>query len=232
MFRTFGRVNFTRRCSFNAHKVFMSNNNRKENITRWGLSDKQVEDVISPWWNIPYNDQLTKKKQVVEETLSKLGKKVIKDNSKYKIPWIESLASRSLEKGDYLPLCPIEDIVPSPEVEGYRNKSILSFGKDVTERPAIGFVMGNFSDGITHIANPAGSVNSTIHPVALHLRDIVEDFVKKSTLPVYDKVINHGFWRTLELRTYESGENMMIIGVNTSRYSRSVCSYIFCSIIN
>lgn len=46
---------------------------------------------------------------------------------------------------------PLEDIVPSPNTEGYRNKCEFSIGVDEHGLATVGFLMGKYTEGITTI---------------------------------------------------------------------------------
>ena len=83
--------------------------------------------------------------------------------------------------------------------------------------------MGKFKEGVVHLASPEGSVNSPVHPTAARLRTLYENYIREeSRLPVYDRVINQGFWRGLEVRTFSTGESSLNFQVKTSSYTEDV----------
>ncbi|CAI5504308.1 unnamed protein product [Closterium sp. Naga37s-1] len=94
--------------------------------------------------------------------------------------------------------CVFEGIYASPVVDGYRNKCEFSIGPSAASQPTIGFLLGNFRDGVTAVAEPSGCRN--ISPVAIAFARLVQDVVRESPLAAWDKVNNRGFWRLLTVR--------------------------------
>ncbi|XP_076209229.1 tRNA (uracil-5-)-methyltransferase homolog A isoform X2 [Aptenodytes patagonicus] len=69
---------------------------------------KQIADVVTPLWNMPYEEQLAKKKQECEQVLQKLTKE-IGNNNRALLPWL------FLQKQKYNKLCcPVEGVKASP----------------------------------------------------------------------------------------------------------------------
>ena len=91
--------------------------------------------------------------------------------------------------------CEYEGIIPSPVVEGYRNKCEFSIGLDREGNRVVGFQLGSYREGLLAIAKPTGCRN--ISPAALAFAALLQEVVGASSLPVWDKKDNKGFWRLL-----------------------------------
>jgi len=137
--------------------------------------------------NIPYSEQLKIKAGQIEESLFHIRK--LQEN-------IE-----------------ISPIVPSPMVDGYRNKIEWSFGKFISgkhnrnEHFNVWFhKQGEFSkiedyDGTILISEKLNAIYQDI-----------KTFAKESSFPVYDQFTGEGFWRHLVMREgFFSGEIMLIV---------------------
>ncbi|XP_047919852.1 tRNA (uracil-5-)-methyltransferase homolog A isoform X2 [Anser cygnoides] len=69
---------------------------------------KQIADVVTPLWSVPYAEQLARKKQECEQVLQKLAKE-IGNNNKALLPWL------FLQKQKYNKMCcPVEGVKASP----------------------------------------------------------------------------------------------------------------------
>lgn len=88
-------------------------------------------------------------------------------------------------------------ILPSPVIDGYRNKCEFSIGLDGKGNTAIGFQMGAFKDGVLEIAEPSECQN--VSKSAKIIVAAVQEFVKKSKLPLWDKKQSSGFWRLVQV---------------------------------
>lgn len=136
----------------------------------------------APWQTIDYGEQLRWKEQFVHDAFLRIGK-------------IEN--------------APIENIIPSPQTERYRNKMEFSFGYSsirvktdddgnktfFDENPGLGLhKRGNWREIVR--------VTDTIlaSKKMLVARGIVEKFALDSCLPVWNPLPQKGFWRELIVR--------------------------------
>lgn len=210
----------------NDQKIFINTNNAPTPDMK--ISDKRVEDVTTPWWDVPYEEQLERKREEGNRIMSEISREILNDRQSFQagerdFAWVDELANTASQTESYPPLCPVEEVVPSPQQTSYRNKIGFSIGRDASDSVCIGFVMGKFKEGIIHLADPSGAVNSPIHPTAMHFRQLYEDYIKnESRLPVYHRVTHDGFWRGLEIRTFNTGESSLTFQVKTSNYTEDV----------
>lgn len=184
-------------------------------VEEQSLSDKRIEEIVVPWWEISYNDQIERKKSKIHEALSKLTRSIIQQYDTNRSNWIKELFSSIIEKGEYKQALTLNEFIPAKIKSGYRNKVSFSIGHDVIKRVCIGFSMGKFKDKIIHLGDPSGIENTSIHPTALHLRQILENYFRNDNiLPVFNKATQTGYWRGVEIRTFNSGENSICFQVN------------------
>lgn len=155
---------------------------------------KEGKDAVSPWWNVPYEEQLRlKQESMKKDCLGKMAAALIQAN---KIQGVPKKFMPSWLFDDALGL-QYNEIIRSPEVVGYRNKCEFTFGKNVAGEDEVGFRVSSFDDGAL-IASPQ---NSPTVPNAMKIvaRSLTE-FVCSSQLASYNITAHSGVWRTVMLR--------------------------------
>jgi tRNA (uracil-5-)-methyltransferase len=75
-------------------------------------------------------------------------------------------------------LCPLEGIVPSPTIDGYRNKCEFTIGVDVNKVAVVGMTCGKFVEGITAVEAPDECKNTP--KVAISCARLMTQFVRNS----------------------------------------------------
>ncbi|KAJ6715770.1 TRNA (URACIL-5-)-METHYLTRANSFERASE-like protein A [Salix koriyanagi] len=167
-----------------------------DNSTQDGSNSraKCARDVATPLAHMPYDDQLEHKKNSIMQMLKKLTRNARKacPNGVSLPEWI----LRSREIGG-LP-CELEGILESPLRNGYRNKCEFSVGYSLQGKPTVGFILGNFREGVTAVEEPLGCPN--VSSVACKYATIFQEFLQQSGLPIWNRFKNSGFWRQLTVR--------------------------------
>ncbi|XP_026415262.1 zinc finger CCCH domain-containing protein 24-like isoform X2 [Papaver somniferum] len=155
---------------------------------------RTVRDAVTPLAHMSYSDQLEHKKNSLAQTLKRLTRHARKACSGgVTLPeWI----LKSKEIGG-LP-CKLEGIVESPLVKGYRNKCEFSVGLSVQGKPTVGFMLGNFREGVTAVEEPVDCPN--VSQISCKLASIFQGYLQHSALPVWNRIDNTGFWRQLTVR--------------------------------
>ena len=158
------------------------------------VQERDIRDTVSPLWRMSYPEQLVHKRAKVEKALREITKGVRESAKGESQPaWLLEAADRS----GYA--CTLEGIVRSPQLYGYRNKTEFSIGYGFDGRPAIGFLLGSFRDGLSAVVSADDCPH--ISQVAKRLAALVTEFLRtKATLPVWDKRVHEGFWRLLVVR--------------------------------
>ena len=179
------------------------------------LADNDVRDKLTPLWKLSYEDQLTeKKRELIKRSCMKLVQEV-----KNKFKSLEKEAKRNNHRKavkvyDWLKqkrAIEVEEIIPSPLQQEYRNKSEMTFGyrqeSETTKVPAVGFMAAGWAGGVS---KPHMLQNCPWEICAIV--DIVDAFLATSQIPPYDSRVHRGLWRTLTIRSSKrTGEVMVVI---------------------
>ncbi|TKY67226.1 Zinc finger CCCH domain-containing protein 24 [Spatholobus suberectus] len=164
---------------------------------------RSVRDVVTPLAHMAYADQLEQKKNSLMQILKKLTRNARKacPNGIPLPEWI--LKSREIGG---LP-CELEGIVASPIVNGYRNKCEFSVGYSLEGKVTVGFMLGNFREGVTAVEEPVDCPNVSI--IACKYAAIFQEFLQQSDLPVWNRFKNSGFWRQFTVREGRTNGNVV-----------------------
>ncbi|KAG8064214.1 hypothetical protein GUJ93_ZPchr0004g38927 [Zizania palustris] len=157
-------------------------------------SKKSVRDAVTPLAHMPYNDQLEHKKNSVAQILKRLTR-----NARKACPTgipLPDWVFKSKEIGG-LP-CKLEGILESPVINGYRNKCEFSVGFSLEGKKTVGFMLGNFREGVTAVEEPVDCPN--VSGISYKYALMFQDFLQLSSLPVWNRIDNCGFWRQFTVR--------------------------------
>lgn len=151
-------------------------------------------DVVTPLAKLPYDEQLEKKRVEISQVLKKLVRNVRKAISPdASLPqWV---INAKLQGGLS---CPFDGVVASPIVDGYRNKCEFTIGHSLDGKRLVGFLLGNFREGLSAVMEPDQCQNVSLN--ARKYAKAFQSFVQDSELPLWDKATNAGFWRLFTVR--------------------------------
>lgn len=170
----------------------------------------QIANVVTPLWNVPYEEQLRRKEQEVVGVLQRLAKEIGSTN-KAMLPWLFA------QKGKYNKMCcPLEAIRPSPTQTEYRNKCefLISVGADGEDK-TIGFRLGKYKGGSCAVVGPA----ETSH-VSAEAKRVVSDFqkfIRTTPYCVYSPETYEGHWKQLTVRTTRTKQAMAVVFFNPQK---------------
>ena len=158
-------------------------------------TQEKISDQVTPLWRLPYPDQLSKKQKVVEKTVKNFTDSIFKFfpkknfNSKFdsidfeNIKLINNMVpeQRALVQLDWVRqksiennrlACKVDEIIPSPETNGYRTKCEFTFGRNLDDEKTCGFLLGLFKNGVTTVIEPTEckNINDTAKKVAALLK--------------------------------------------------------------
>ncbi|KAM9987596.1 hypothetical protein ACTFIZ_000107 [Dictyostelium cf. discoideum] len=171
-----------------------------------------IEEIVCPWYNIPYEEQLRKKKKQIEKVMINI-KSTTRKESFHNLP--QWLVKRDKTKEEKM-CCKLEEIVPSPVTENYRNKAQYTIGYDVDKKPCVGFSLGRTGNGVTIVADPTNA--PLISKRSNEIRRLFNEYITEPNLgsnrKPFDKNSHSGFWRQLTVRDFTSGETMATIQFN------------------
>ncbi|XP_032561845.1 tRNA (uracil-5-)-methyltransferase homolog A [Chiroxiphia lanceolata] len=174
---------------------------------------KRIADVVTPLWNVPYEEQLAQKLQECEQVLQKLTKE-IGNNNRALLPWL------FLQKQKFNKLCcPVEEVKASPLQTEYRNKCEFLIGIGVNqEDKTVGCRLGKYKGGTCAVVEPFDTVH--IPAIAKKVVKAFQDFIRSTPYSVYSPETYEGHWKQLTVRTSRSGHLMAIAYFNPQKLSK------------
>ncbi|KAM3965287.1 tRNA (uracil-5-)-methyltransferase homolog A [Aphomia sociella] len=186
---------------------------KKKRVDDTKSQEERLKDATTPYWNLPYEEQLTLKEKEIKHLLMNFDNELWKLNYRKRH---EIEARRKLNAGLSFELMGIKK---SPITEGYRNKCEFTVGVDEeTKMPTVGFRLGSYVTGTVGVA-PIQSLN--------HISDktkkavlIFQDFVRKSELAPFSPADYSGHWRYLTVRhSMSTGDIMLIVVMHPQEMS-------------
>ncbi|TPX40093.1 hypothetical protein SeMB42_g02850 [Synchytrium endobioticum] len=175
---------------------------------------EKLADQTTPLWRVSYDDQLKEKTKDMAQVFLDFKKQLLAtvdlENGKslpQDLSWI-----RQEDGSGGLP-CSLLPIVPSPVIDGYRNKCEFSMGLSPDGEETVGFLLGLFKDGVVQVmgADHLKHVSDTAKKVASGM----QKFIQESEFVVYDREAKKGFWRLMLVRTPRSGDVMVLVQYNS-----------------
>ncbi|XP_077149494.1 tRNA (uracil-5-)-methyltransferase homolog A isoform X2 [Ranitomeya variabilis] len=175
----------------------------EENAQEESLS-KQIADVVTPLWQIPYEEQLKMKEQECEHVLQRLTKE-IGNNNKALLPWL------FVQKQKYNKVCcPLEGVRPSPVQTEYRNKCEFLIGAGASnEDKTVGFRLGKYKGGTCAVVEPFDTVH--IPCITKKVAKAFQEYIRASPYVVYCPESYGGHWKQLTVRSTRKGHVMAIV---------------------
>ncbi|TKS77953.1 tRNA (uracil-5-)-methyltransferase -like protein A [Collichthys lucidus] len=170
----------------------------------------QIANVVTPLWNVPYEEQLRRKEQEVVGVLQRLAKEIGSTN-KAMLPWLFA------QKGKYNKMCcPLEAIRPSPTQTEYRNKCefLISVGADGEDK-TIGFRLGKYKGGSCAVVGPADTCH--VSTEAKRVVSKFQKFIRTTSYSVYSPETYEGHWKQLTVRTTRTKQAMAVVFFNPQK---------------
>ncbi|KAM8886743.1 tRNA (uracil-5-)-methyltransferase homolog A isoform 1-T3 [Spinachia spinachia] len=170
----------------------------------------QIANVVTPLWNVPYEEQLRRKEQEVVGVLQRLAKEIGSTN-KAMLPWLFA------QKGKYNRMCcSLTAIRPSPTQTEYRNKCefLISVGADGQDK-TIGFRLGKYKGGSCAVVGPAETRH--VSAEAKRVVSAFQKFIRTTSYSVYSPETYEGHWKQLTVRTTRSGQAMAVAFFNPQK---------------
>lgn len=167
-----------------------------------------VRDSVTPWWRVPYAEQLSRKQTAMEAMVKQFAKRAASQSE----PPLANL------------VVPVEPVRASPCTQGYRNKCKFTISRAASGEPCIGYRLGNFAEGNVMVARPTDCSNTPAVAVAIALAlERLIQLPALADLKPYELATHTGFWRFAIVRTTETGGRMLVVqvdaaGVESARY--------------
>ncbi|KAM9219221.1 tRNA (uracil-5-)-methyltransferase homolog A [Leptosomus discolor] len=174
---------------------------------------KRIADVVTPLWNVPYGEQLARKKQECEQVLQKLTKE-IGNNNRALLPWL------FVQKQKYNKLCcPVEGVKASPLQTEYRNKCEFLIGIGVNqEDKTVGCRLGKYKGGTCAVVEPFDTIH--IPAIAKKVVKAFQDYIRSTPYSVYSPETYEGHWKQLTVRTSRNSHIMAIVYFNPQKLGK------------
>ncbi|MGH0183059.1 UNVERIFIED_CONTAM: hypothetical protein FKN15_011149 [Acipenser sinensis] len=173
---------------------------------------KQIADVVTPLWNVAYEEQLKMKEQEVEGVLQRLTKE-IGNNNKAMLPWL------FVQKQKYNNMCcPLEAIRASPAQTEYRNKCEFLIGMGANgEDKTVGCRLGKYKGGMCAVVEPFDTIH--IPDATKRVVKVFQDYIRTTGFSVYSPETYEGHWKQLTVRTTRTNEIMAVVYFNPQKLS-------------
>lgn len=165
--------------------------------------NERVSRSVIPYAHLSYEEQLEKKQKDALQVLRKYGSELAHVN-----PELAKFISfqKMRRKGQ---VCEVDDIVPSPVVDSYRNKCEFTIGVNPENGlPTVGFRIASYKEGSMHVA-PV----SHLRHLPQQMKNVVEEFekfIRNSGLAAFSPLTHEGFWRQLNVRTTRNNDVLII----------------------
>lgn len=159
---------------------------------------KTCLEATAPLAHLSYEDQLAKKENELKDILNDYQKQILKVN-----PKLGSIKDIGIWNG----------FEKAPLINGYRNKSEFTVGKNVNGEKVVGFRLGSYIDGSVEV----GDTNDLPHiPERMKLAaKLCQDFIRASSYDVFSPEFYTGVFRQISVRfSTVTDELMLVIGLH------------------
>ncbi|NXY76251.1 TRM2 methyltransferase, partial [Glareola pratincola] len=158
--------------------------------------EERLANAVTPLWRLPYREQLQVKYESQRKVLQTLASR------------LEELGIDAQKPGGLC--CPLQPVVPSPVINGYRNKSTFSVNRGPDGNPkTVGLYVGTGRE--RNIVCVKANHMENIPPKHKQVAQCYEEFIRRSPLDPCILFHKGGHWRELVVRTTGRGHTMAIV---------------------
>ncbi|CAL8093382.1 unnamed protein product [Calicophoron daubneyi] len=179
----------------------------------------RLRDNVTPLWRMPYDpDQLNEKRNFLLSALGSIRSKIVECDGKLE-RWLpkEGIEEDSTHSKT---VCPLEEILKSPLLTKYRNKSEVTIGFDLNGNgPIVGFRFTKYRDGMTAVES--FDKISILPDATCAVLESLQKFVcQESNLPqdsrlaVFDPVVQRGHWRQAMVRESRNNDRLLLVDIH------------------
>lgn len=186
---------------------------RQENQSEKRREDKRpstrtVQEATAPLAKIPYAEQLTLKENDLLDILRSYGAQAQRGNRELDFKAKMKLSPEGVP-------CKWLGFKASPLVDGYRNKSEFTVGKNAAGDKVVGFRLSSYVDGSVEVDAALADVphiSATMREAAA----VYQQFIQQSPHAVFNPELYTGVFKQLTVRVSQATkEIMLVIGVHT-----------------
>lgn len=187
---------------------------RKEGVqddTYWKRMRPEEEDpvvrlknAVTPLWRKTYDYQLKKKEEDIKTAFKRFRRELEKS-----CPDLDDWLREQGEKYNGN-VCELQEIIPSPVTEGYRNKCEFTIGPGLEGKESVvGFRFGLYSRGSVQVGRPdeISFVSDTMKTVV----KAFQSYLDASSYKAFNPENHTGYWKQLALRTSRLGHVMAMV---------------------
>lgn len=169
---------------------------------------RTIQEATAPLAKMPYPEQLALKEHELLEILRSYGTQAQRGNRS-----LDFKAKMNLSK-EGVP-CEWLGFKASPLIDGYRNKSEFTVGKNANGEKVVGFRLSSYVDGSVEVDSALAEVPHI--PENMRQAAVVfQKFIQESPLAVFNPELYTGVFKQLTVRVSQStNEIMLVIGVHT-----------------
>ncbi|NXU51362.1 TRM2 methyltransferase, partial [Turnix velox] len=165
----------------------------------------RLANAVTPLWRLPYQEQLQVKYESQRKVLQTLASR------------LKELGVDAWKPGELC--CPLQPVVPSPIINGYRNKSTFSVNRGPDGNPkTVGLYVGTGRERNIVCVN-ANHVEN-MPPKHKQVAQSYEEFIRCSPLDSCILFHEGGHWRELVVRTTSHGHTMAIVTFHPQELSQ------------
>jgi tRNA/tmRNA/rRNA uracil-C5-methylase (TrmA/RlmC/RlmD family) len=207
-----------------------------QQATKDGNTDKNgvcrtAADVTAPWRAVPYGEQLSRKRKLLDSALADITTAVWGERfAGGAVPWADALQS-DRRRRDVPPCCDLESVFGAEgDLEDarsfYRNKNEFTIGFSPSScgvghthhvrEPTAGYSLGLVSTGEVRIGAITEDCIST-SGISRQVATTMSDIVVRSKQTIYDKMAHVGYWRQVMCRHSDRTGTVIIVPMVSSR---------------
>lgn len=203
-----------------AAKRIVNSDNSANNRNSTNAVKRTILEATAPLGHLPYAEQLKLKEADLLAILRSYGDQAQRLNRSLRLPIASSdagagiVATPTSANVDNLP-CRWLGLRPSPQPDGYRNKSEFTVGRNAAGDKVVGFRLSSYVQGSVEV----DAVATLPHiPERMKLAALVfQSYVRQSALDVFSPELYRGCWRQLTVRVSQAnGALMLVIGIHSA----------------
>jgi len=166
-------------------------------------AEERIVDVVCPYAKYTYEEQIKMKNEAMFSVTTNFAR-IVKKEDLFEC-W------RDKERNN---VClELHPVVESPILTNYRNKVEFTIGTGPDDKDnTVGFRLGSYKVGSMLIVEAKNCIN--VSKVAVDIAKEFQDFIQTLPHASYNLATHKGLWQQLIVRTFTTGETMVIIQIS------------------
>lgn len=169
---------------------------------------ERLNNAVTPLWKSAYEDQLKKKHSEMVQYMKKLARQIERNNRGERWKF-----SRTVDL--------LQDISPSPVINGYRNKCEFTVGPGFDGDNVVGFRLGSYVSGEVRVVEPTECVH--VSPRTKLIVQIAQCYLQKhSKHGAFNPASKDGNWMQVTVRENRDDQAMAVFHFNQQNLDQEV----------